>query len=122
MQGLNRIFLLGYLGQDPKTYSTKNGQQYTGLSIATHRYSAAPRDEEDGEEAKEKTDWHYVHVWGKQAENCAKYLSKGQGVMVEGYLTQYRKESEDGEIQSKVSINALHVTFLPRARGLSLAN
>ena len=111
MQDLNRIFIMGRLGNDPKMYTTKSGHPFAGLSVATHRPSAP----DEGGETKETTDWHFIRVWGKQAENCAKYLNKGQGVMVEGYLTQYVQTKEDGEGERKTGINAIRVNFLPRA-------
>ncbi len=115
MNGLNRIFLLGRLGNDPEMFTSTKGQQYTGLSLATDRVY------ESGEEGKKTktTDWHYVRVWGKAAQSCAKFLSKGQAVLVEGYLTQYAKnksaDEPSGRIERKVSINAIRVDFLPRA-------
>lgn len=122
MQGLNRIFLLGRLGNDPQIYSTSQGRPYTGLSLATHRPGTP---DESGNRGKEITDWHYIRVWGKQAESCAKYLTKGQPVLVEGYLTQYAKtgdnetssfEGLEVKPEKKVTITALRVDFLPRAK------
>lgn len=122
MQGLNRIFLLGRLGNDPQMYSTSQGHPYTGLSLATHR-QGVPDD--SGNKGKDITDWHYIRVWGKQAESCAKYLTKGQPILVEGYLTQYSKANEDKTAsldglsvkpEKKVTITALRVDFLPRAK------
>jgi len=111
MQGLNRIYLLGYLGNDPYKYQTTTGRPYTGLSIATTRKNYGA---EEGE-SKETTDWHFVRVWGKQAESCVKYLTKGQPVMVEGYLSQYSQQKEGSEeTERKVGINATRVDFLPR--------
>jgi single-strand DNA-binding protein len=111
MQGLNRIFLMGRLGNTPMISTSKNGNSYTALSLATHRPAAG--QEEGGQ--KEITDWHFVRVWGKQAENCAKYLEKGQVVMVEGYLTQYLQPKDGGETEKKTGVTAVRVNFLPRA-------
>ncbi len=146
MQGLNKIFLLGRLGNDPQIYSTSTGRPYTGLSLATQRTTNI--EGEDGK-TKDTTDWHYVRVWGKQAENCAKYLTKGQPVLVEGYLSHYTQAREREEYHSatesstdasttikstgstakgggrslnerkqdkKITITALRVDFLPRAK------
>lgn len=112
MNGLNRIFIMGFLGSDPQTHPTKTGKKYTSLSIATHRYMGPSEDEGD-RKFKLATDWHYVRVWGKEAETCARYLSKGHPVLVEGYLTQYAHKNE-GKIERRTSIHALHVDFLPR--------
>lgn len=121
MQGLNRIFILGRLGNAPQMYSTAKGRSYTGLSLATQRTTNI--DEESGK-TKDTTDWHYIRVWGKQAENCAKYLTKGQPVLVEGYLSQYAKANATPELDAslkqrpdkRVSITAIRVDFLPRAK------
>ncbi|OFZ17842.1 MAG: hypothetical protein A2Z20_05680 [Bdellovibrionales bacterium RBG_16_40_8] len=108
MRGLNRIFLIGRLGNDPRLFSTASGKSFTNLSIATHRNTQMA----DGE-SKETTDWHFVRVWGKQAETCSKHLTKGRAVSVEGYLTQYVQQKGDGEAERKTSINAIRVDFLP---------
>jgi single-strand DNA-binding protein len=116
MQGLNKIFLLGRLGNDPQLYSTRNGKQFAALSIATTRYTST---NEEPNESKDNTDWHFVKVWGKSAENCTKYLTKGQAVMIEGYLTHYTQVGEDGKQgEKKTGINALKVEFLPRTNPL----
>jgi single-strand DNA-binding protein len=114
MIGLNRIFILGYLGGDPQTHPTKAGGRYTTLSIATHRKMAAtgPREEK---EFKSATDWHYVRVWGKQGESCARFLQKGHPVLVEGYLTQVPQQKE-GKTERYTAINAIRVDFLPRSK------
>ncbi|MEQ1665394.1 MAG: single-stranded DNA-binding protein [Bdellovibrionales bacterium] len=135
MQGINKIFLMGYLGSTPKLNSSSGGKQYTGLSLATHRSTQRRFDGRDsslsGEgdnssaeanDKKKATDWHYVHVWGKQAELCTKYLTKGQPVMVEGYLTQYTQKNEAGVPKTRTSINALKVEFLPRLSSASSAS
>ncbi len=112
MNGLNRIFIMGFLGSDPQTHPTKTGKKYTSLSIATHRHIGGVEGEGE-KKFKQATDWHYVRVWGKEAETCARYLSKGNPVLVEGYLTQYAQQRE-GKIERRTSIHAIHVDFLPR--------
>ncbi len=108
MNGTNRIFILGYLGSTPKMQATKAGSPYTALNIATHRMAT----KEEG--SSKLTDWHFVRVWGRQAETCVKYLSKGQTVFVEGYLSQYAVEKEDGSKERKTAVQALRVEFLPK--------
>ncbi len=112
MQGLNKILLMGRLGSTPHIQATKNGKSFTGLSIATHRNRNTA--DGDGSTTSETTDWHYVRVWGTQAETCAKYLTKGQPVLVEGYLSHFSQSKENGETEKKTGINALRVDFLPR--------
>lgn len=100
MQGFNKIFILGRVGNQPVSQIAKNGESYARLSIATN-YG-------------DTTEWHNVLVWGKQADTCSKYLQKGQGVMVEGYLSSYEVDRENGEKERRIGINALKVEFLPK--------
>ena len=75
-----RLVLVGNLGRDPEMRYTPNGTAVTSLSVATSRkYTTA-----DGQQ-KEETVWFRVSVWGKQAEPCNQYLSKGRKVLVEGW-------------------------------------
>ncbi len=113
MQGFNRLFLLGRLGSDPKPYTAATGEPYIGLSVATQRKNRDPEDPN----SKGATDWHFVRVWGKHAENCQKYLTKGQGVMIEAYLTPYtRLKPGTSEPERKIGITAIRVEFLPRTK------
>lgn len=115
MNGFSRIFILGRLGSEPTMQLSKNGQNFTRLNIATHR-AARDIDSTDNETEAQKpsqvTDWYSVNVWGRQAESCAKYLRKGQGVMVEGYLSNYQSVLEDGRAMKKIGIHAMKVEFL----------
>lgn len=113
MNGYNKIILLGYLGHDPELMTSTKGKQYTHLSIATRRTHMAQHENKEV-----VTDWHQVKVWGPQAQTCAKYLRKGSGVMVEGYLSPYETQTPQGEMLKKVGIHALKVEFLPRAKNL----
>ena len=73
MASLNKVFLIGRLGRDPEMRYTASGQAVATLSVATDESYKA----QDGQKV-EKTEWHRVIVWGKQAEFCANYLSKGR--------------------------------------------
>lgn len=116
MQTLNKVFLLGRIGNDPETSSSQKGTHYTRLRVATTHW----RKGEDG--GREDTMWHTVFVWGKQGDLCAQYLKKGAPVMVEGYLSSYSTENKEGEIQWKSSVTAEKVGFLPNpARGIAEA-
>ena len=109
MTGLNRIFLMGYLGSTPRITMSRKGTPYTMLSICS------PKKRGDGEaEQKSQADWHQVHVWGKQSELCAKFLNKGRVVLVEGYLAQYSVDNE-GKKERRTAINAVRVDWLPKA-------
>ena len=115
--GINKVFLSGRLGQDPLLKTTEQGKAFTILKIATNRYFTR----ENGL-SEEKTDWHDVFVWGKQGENCHRFLAKGQAVSIEGFLKSYKSSDENLEKYSKSVIQALHVDFLgskPEARNLT---
>ena len=76
-----KIVIVGNLGRDPEMRYTPSGQPVTNLSVATNRKWTSA-DGTPGEE----TIWFRVSVWGKQAETCNQYLSKGRQVLVEGRL------------------------------------
>ena len=98
---MNRATILGRLGQDPELRHTQSGKAVTTLSVAT--------SEKRGD--KEETEWHSVICWEKTAENCAKYLKKGQPVLVEGRI-QTRSWEDKGVKRFKTEIVASNVQFI----------
>lgn len=102
MSGVNKVIILGRLGQDPKRYGTA-----LKFSVAT---SEKWKDKESGE-LKEVTTWHNITVFGKLADLCESYLQKGREVFVEGKL-QTEKYEKDGKTQYSTSIIANTVQFL----------
>jgi single-strand DNA-binding protein len=98
---------MGNLGQDPELKRTGNGKAVTTLSIATSEYTRG----EDGQ-AGERTEWHRVVVWDKQAESCVKYLKKGRQVFVEGRLATRSWEDEQGNRRFVTEIIASNVVFI----------
>lgn len=109
MKGLNKVFIMGHIGNDPEKLETKRGKAYTRLSVATRRYRPPQEGEEKGSHL---TTWHSVFVWGKLAETCTQYLRRGYPVFVEGYLNAYTSEKE-GEKGYELNIVADRVEFLP---------
>lgn len=109
MKGLNKVFIMGHVGNDPEIKLSNKGKNFARLSIATNNFRINP---ESGERAKE-TAWHTVFVWGKQGELCAQYLRKGSPVLVEGYMSPYVSTDKSGDRQYKVSVHADRVDFLP---------
>ena len=107
---LNNVSIMGNLTRDPELRYTQAGKGVCNLSIANNRVYTA-----NGEK-KTEVSYFDVEVWGVVAENCAKYLKKGRGVIVEGRLKQDRWE-KDGKTQSKVKISANAVHFLPSGTG-----
>ncbi|MBT3368087.1 MAG: single-stranded DNA-binding protein [Nitrospina sp.] len=92
MAGLNKVMLIGNLGRDPEIRYTQQGLAVVNFSIAT---SESWTDKNTGDR-QEKTEWHNIVVFGKQAETCEKYLSKGSKIYVEGRLqtSNYEKEGQ----------------------------
>lgn len=108
MHGFNKVIIVGTLGSDPKPFMSKEGKEFTSLSLATNRFW---RNKEGNVERR--TDWHRVMVWGKKATICQENLKKGSTVCVEGYLTSY--ETEEGGLRRwQTSVTAEEVTFLTR--------
>jgi len=106
---VNRVILVGNLGKDPEVRYTSGGQAVANLRIATSR---SWTDKQSGQR-KEETEWHDVEVWGKQAEQCGEYLSKGRQVYVEGRLrTDKWQDKQSGQDRYRVKIVAEAVRFL----------
>jgi single-strand DNA-binding protein len=91
MGSVNKVILIGNLGADPELKYTPSQRPLCNLRIAT---TEVYKDKSG--QRQEKTEWHRVTVWGDQAENCNKYLSKGRSVYVEGRL-QTRSYDKDGQ-------------------------
>jgi single-strand DNA-binding protein len=103
----NRIILIGNLTKDPDVRYTPGGTPVTTMRLAvTSKYK-------QGDEMKDDTLFIDAVVFGKQAENCGQYLSKGNPVLVEGRLRERRWES-DGIQKSRVEVIANNVRFLPK--------
>jgi|FLYM01.1.fsa_nt_gi single-strand DNA-binding protein len=110
MKTMNKVFLIGHLGNDPELKTSENGIPFLRLSVATHRSRGK------NNEFETVVQWHSVYVWGNQAENCAKWLSKGSLVFVEGEVRQIEpKESSDERPLSL--IHAHEVKFLNTKQG-----
>jgi single-strand DNA-binding protein len=104
---INKVILIGNLGADPELRYTSGGSAVADLRLATSRKWTA----KDGT-SKEETEWHRVVVWGKQAETCKEYLSKGRQVYVEGRLQTRQWEDRDGNKRYTTEVVAENVKFL----------
>lgn len=107
MSGINKVIVIGRLGNDPELKQTGSGQSVCTMSIAT---SESWKDANG--QKQERTEWHRVVVWGKTGENCAKYLSKGRQAYVEGRLQTRSWEGQDGQKKYTTEIIANTVQFL----------
>lgn len=112
--GINKAILLGHLGQDPELRYTSNGQAVCNLRLATtERWSG--KDGQPGE----RTEWHTVVVWGKDAENCGKYLKKGRQIYVEGRIETRSWDDREGNKRKTTEIKSTRVLFLGGGAGRS---
>lgn len=112
---LNRVMIIGNLGQDPELRYTANQTPVATFNVATTDY----RTGADGQR-QETTEWHRVVVWSKVAENCAKFLAKGRTVFIEGRLqTRSWDDKQTGQKRYQTEIVAQNVQFLssPGQRG-----
>jgi len=114
---MNRTFLLGHLGRNPELRYTPTQHPVCDLRVATHER----RKMAEGEWG-EHTEWHNVVVWGAPAENCAKYLTKGRQVLVEGRLRTRTWEDPEGATRSRTEIVAESVQFLGGKPGETAAS
>lgn len=104
---LNAVNIMGNLTKDPEIKSTPSGKSVCSMSIANNRIYSK------NNQKVTEVSFFDVEVWGAVAENCAKYLKKGSGIIVEGRLRQDRWE-KDGKTQSRIRISANNVHFMPR--------
>ena len=115
MASLNKIMLIGNVGSEPEMRYTPNGKAVTSFRMATNYRYVGP----DGER-REETEWFRVSVWGRQAESCNQYLSKGKRVYVEGRLHSRSWEGQDGQTRTSLEVSANRVIFLDRIATVSL--
>ena len=106
MSSVNKVILIGHLGADPELRDGR-GQPVCNLRIAT----SESWTDKDGSK-QERTEWHRVTVWGKQAEFCGQYLSKGRQVYIEGRIESKEYTDKDGNERRSYGIVAREVTFL----------
>lgn len=113
MAGVNKAILVGNLGRDPELRQTPNGQSVVNFTLATSENWT-----DKSGERQERTEWHRIVVWGRTAEMCNQYLSKGRTVYVEGRIQTREWEDKDGNKRYTTEINAQTVQFIgPRQDG-----
>ena len=92
MRGVNKVILVGHLGQDPDVRAMPSGSSVANLSLATNEQW---RDKNTGEQ-QERTEWHRLALFGRLAEIAGQYLRKGAQVYVEGRLRTRKWQDRDG--------------------------
>ncbi len=107
MASLNKVFLMGNLTRDPEIRYTSSGNPVTSFGLAVNRFYT----DQSGEKQQD-TCFTRIVVFGKQAESCSKYLSKGRLVLIEGRL-QYRSWESEGKRRSSLDVVGERVQFMP---------
>jgi single-strand DNA-binding protein len=109
---VNKVILIGRLGADPEVRYTQEGMMVTNLRVATNEY----RKDKSGERV-DRTEWHRVVAFGKLAEICGNYLSKGRLVFIEGSLRTRQWEDKEGNKRSTTEIMANNMQMLESKGG-----
>ena len=104
---VNKVILVGNLGNDPEVRYLEGGQAVANFSLATNRVYNT-RDNE----RREETEWHRVVLWGRQAETAEKYLKKGRTVYIEGRLRTRQWQDKDGVTKYTTEIVGEIMTML----------
>ena len=107
MSSVNKVTLLGRLGADPEIRYTQSGQPVGSLRVAT----SENWNDRDGNR-QQRTEWHNITVWGKQAETCGQYLAKGRQVYIEGRLQSREYTDRDNVQRRGWEIVASKVVFI----------
>jgi len=111
MASVNKVILLGNLGRDPETRYTTGGDAVTNLNIAT-----SEQWKDKNGEKQERTEWHRVVLFGRQAEVAGEYLKKGRSVYIEGRLQTRKYTDKDGVEKYSTEIVADRMQLIGGAR------
>jgi single-strand DNA-binding protein len=111
MASYNKVLLMGNLTRDPELRFTAGGSAVANFGLAVNRKF------KQGDEWKEDVCFVDITVWGKLAENCTEYLSKGRSVFVDGRLNFSSWEAKDGQKRNKLDVVANSVDFLGKSGG-----
>lgn len=112
-RGINKVILVGRLGNDPDVRYTASGSQVTNISVAT---TEAWKDRNTGQQ-QERTEWHRVVFFGRLAEIAGQYLRKGSQVYIEGSLRTNKYTDRNGIERYSTDINANELQMLGSAGG-----
>jgi single-strand DNA-binding protein len=110
---VNKVILVGNLGRDPEVRYMKNGNAVASLNVATSRKW---KNKQTGE-MQDETEWHRVSVFGRDAEFCEKYLTKGRTIYVEGRLRTRSYDDKDGVKKYSTEIIADDVQAIGKGGG-----
>ena len=106
---MNKIIVIGHLGRDPEMRYTPNGDSITSFSVASSRRYRTREGEQ-----REETEWFNVSAFGRLADICNQYLTKGQQVYVEGRLRSRSYTDRDGQPRYSLDVNLVEMQMLGR--------
>jgi single-strand DNA-binding protein len=112
MGSVNKVILVGNLGRDAELRYTPAGAAVATLNLATTEVW-----NDRNNQRQEKTEWHRVILWGKQAESLQEYLTKGKQIYVEGRLQTRQWDDKDGNKRYTTEIKADRITLLGGGSG-----
>ena len=104
---MNKLILIGNLGGDPEMQYLPSGQAMTKFSVASNRKYTTGAGEQ-----REETEWFNCSAWGKLAETCNQYLTKGQQIYVEGRLSSRQYQTQGGETRTSLDVSVTDIQFL----------
>ncbi len=107
MSGVNKVILIGNLGANPELRYTQGQQAVANLRLAT-----TEKWTDKSGQKQEATEWHRVVVWGKQAEICGQYLTKGRQVYIEGSIRTRQWQDQQGQKRFTTEVVARNVQML----------
>ena len=108
----NKITIVGNLGKDPELRYTPQGNAVCNFSVATNE-----KRRDKGGDFQDVTTWFRITLWGKQAENASKYLTKGSPIYVEGRLRVEEWSDKDGKMRYTLDVQATDMQFIGSNRG-----
>jgi single-strand DNA-binding protein len=109
MPSLNKVIIIGNVGNEPEMRFTPNGKPVTSFSVATNWIYTTPEGER-----RQETEWFNIVAWNRLAEQCNQFLAKGKLVYTEGRIHTRNWEGQDGQAHSKMEVVANRVIFLDR--------
>lgn len=110
---LNKVFIVGRLTRDPEERTMPNGRSISSFGMATNRIWTDP----ESREKQEQTEFHNIVAFGKLADICNQYLTKGQLILIEGRIRTRSWEDQDGNRRSRTEIIAEGMQMGPRPAG-----
>jgi single-strand DNA-binding protein len=116
MPSLNKLTIIGNVGNEPEMRFTPNGKPVTSFSVATNWLYTSSEGER-----RQETEWFNVVAWNRLAEQCNQFLAKGRLVYVEGRIHTRNWEGQDGQQHTRIEVIASRVIFLEKRGAAPMA-